>query len=426
MKKNYFLFFMVMLFAFNVSHVIAQHMVVNQVIVGSGGVYGDTTNNVELASYKPNDGITTSFGSIDTQSIQDIIISGNYAFVAAQDSIAKFDIDTYEKVAITEAIGVNKLLVNGDVLFASFQFPVTENFVKVYSAGDLSLISNVSAVSDESAGLLVNGNLVYVAVPGSWTSTVGKIAIIDLAEYSLVDEINFNALGVGVSDLFYYNNQIMAVCKTPWGGTHGYLLGMNSLGTHTDVYLIEQVLGEMVGEVDGLLFTVMNGGVGVIDLSDFSVADSAYIEAPALTISGVAMDTIDGNFYIATTDYFSTGIGTIYNALGIEIGTFNAGVSPDALAIDYRDNTGIVNLLSENVIKLYPNPASDILTIKAVDGSKTNVYNILDVSGRVILKGSANLMSGSVKINVATLESGLYFFVLSDGSESITSQFIKK
>ena len=425
MKKNYFLFFMVMLFAFNVSYVNAQHMVVNQVIVGSGGIYGDTTNNVSLASYKPGDGVTSNFGSIDTQSIQDIVINGNYAFVAAQDSIAKFDIDTYEKVAIIEAVGVNKLLVVGDVLLASFQFPVTENFVRVFSTSDLSFISNVSEVSDESAGLLVNGNLAYVAVPGGWTSTVGKIAIIDLADYSLVDEINFNELGVGVYDLFYYNSQIMAVCRTPWGGTHGYLLGMNALGSHFDIYLIEEVLGKMVAEVDGLLFTVMNDGVGIIDLQDFSVADSAFIAAPSLTIAGVAMDTIDGNFYIATTDYFSTGVGTIYNALGIETGNFDAGVSPDAIAIDYRDNTGIADLLSENKIKLYPNPASDVITIK-VDGINSNVFNVLDISGRVILQGSADLMSGSANINISTLESGLYFFVLSNGSASITSSFIKK
>ena len=416
---------MVMLFAFNVSNVNAQHMVVNQVIVGSGGIYGDTTNNVSLASYKPGDGVTSNFGSIDTQSIQDVVISGNYAFVAAQDSIAKFDIDTYEKVAIVEAIGVNQMLVVSDILLASFQFPVTENFVRVFSTDDLSFISNVSEVSDESAGLLVNGNLAYVAVPGGWTSTVGKIAIIDLADYSLVDEINFNELGVGVSDLFYYNGQIMAVCRTPWGASHGYLLGMNSLGSHFDIYLIEEILGKMVAEVDGLLFTVMNGGVGIIDLHDFSVADSAFIAAPSLTIAGVAMDTIDGNFYIATTDYFSTGVGTIYNALGIETGNFDAGVSPDAIAIDYRDNTGIDDLLSENKITLYPNPASDVITIKA-DGVNSNVFNVLDISGRVILQGSVDLMSGSANINISTLESGLYFFVLFNESESITSSFIKK
>lgn len=428
MKKTYILFFMVMLFVFNVSYVSAQHMVVNQVIVGSGGIYGDTTNNVALASYKPNDGVTTSFGNIDTQSIQDIVISGNFAFVAAQDSIAKFDIDTYEKVAIVEALGVNRLAVSGDMLLASFQWPTTENFVKIFSSSDLTLVSNVADISDESAGILIVGNLAYVAVPGGYLSTTGKIAIIDLSDYTLIDEISFNEQGVGVNELFYYDNQIMSICRTPWGGSHGYVLAMNALGSHTDAYMIEEVLGKMVGEVDGLLFTVMNNGVGVIDLSDFSVADTAYIEASALTIAGVAMDTIDGVFYIATTDYFSTSIGTIYDALGIEIGNFDAGISADAIAIDYRDNTGIDDLLTNGTINIYPNPVSNVITIDAVDGSgiSSNDFCVVDISGRKIINGSANMVSGSANINVSTLESGLYFFVLFNGSESITKSFVKK
>jgi len=425
MKKTYFLFFMVMLFVFNVSNVRSQHMVVNQVIVGSGGVYGDTTNNVSLASYKPNDGATAIFGSIDTQSVKDVVISGSYAYIAAQDSIVKFDIDSYQKVAVVEAVGVFRLLVNNEVLIASFQFPATENFVKVYATSDLSLITNVSDVSDESAGILVAGNLVYIAVPGGWASTVGKIAIIDLADYSLVDEIDFDVDGVGILDLFNYDNQIMGICRTPWGGTGGSIISMNTLGSHFDIHLIDQVIGKMVGEIDGLLFTIMNGGVGIIDLEDFSVADTAFVSPTTLTISGMAMDTIDGNLYIATTDYTSIGIGTIYNALGIEIGNFDAGVSPDAIAIDYRDNTGIDDLLSENKIKLYPNPASDVITIKA-DGINSNVFNVIDISGRVILQGSTDLMLGSANINISTLESGLYFFVLSNGSESTASSFIKK
>ncbi|MFK5855940.1 MAG: T9SS type A sorting domain-containing protein [Bacteroidota bacterium] len=428
MKKTYLLFFMVMLFAFNVSFIRAQHMVVNQVIVGSGGVYGDTTNNVALASYKPNDGVTTSFGNIDTQSIQDIVISGNFAFVAAQDSIAKFDIDTYEKVAIVEALGVNRLVVSGNVLLASFQWPATENFVKIFSTSDLALVSNIADVSDESAGILVAGNLAYVAVPGGYLSTTGKIAIIDLSNYSLIDEINFNEQGVGVNDLFYYDNQIMSVCRTPWGVTFGYLLAMNTIGSHTDVYLVDAVLGKMVGEIDGLLFTVMNNGVGVIDLSDFSVADTAYIEASTLTIAGVAMDTIDGVFYITTTDFFSTGIGTIYNALGIEIGNFDAGISADAIAIDYRDNTGIDDLLTNGTINIYPNPASYVITIDASDGIgiSANTFSVVDISGRIIINGSVNMVKGSANINISTLKSGLYFFVLSNGNESITKSFVKK
>lgn len=411
---------------FGTSYVNAQHFVVNQVIVGSGGSYSNPDDFVSMASYKPASGVTTTFGNIQTQSIQDVVINDGFAYVAAQDSIAKFNIDTYERVAITEAMGVNRLFVTDDILIASFQFPITENFVKVYSSNDLSLIANVSDVSDEAAGITINNNLAYVAVPGGWASTIGKIAIIDLNDYSLIEEINFNEQGIGVYDMFLYNSKIMAVCRTPWGASTANLLSMNSLGTHTDIYPIDQELGKMVGEIDGLLFTVMNGGIGIIDLTEFSVADTAFIEASVLPIAAATLDTIDGNFYITTTDFSTIGVGTIYDALGIESGSFDAGISADALAIDYRDNTGIDDLLTENTIVLFPNPASESISVSFEGTILSNDYRIVDVSGRVLKTGTSNFNNKTATIGINSLESGLYFLVLSDNKMAISSPFVKK
>ena len=426
MKKTYLLILAAMLTVGSATNIVAQHFIVNQVIVGTGGDWSNPDDYVSVASFKPNDGITTTFGNILTQSIQDIVISGSNAFVAAQDSIIKFNIDTYEKIVSIEAIGVNRLLINDDVLFASYQYPATENFVKVFSAEDLSLITNIAEVSDESAGLLVVNQLAYVAVPGGWESTIGKIAIIDLSDYSLVDEINFEAQGIGVYDLFYYDNKIMSVNRTPWGGTHGYLLGMNALGSHTDIYLIEEKIGKMVGLKDDVLFTIMDSGIGSIDLLDFSVIDTAVIAAPILSIADAEMDTVNDLFYVTTTDYFSTGVGTIYNMAGEEMGNFDAGISADAIAIDYRDNTGISDLFAENKIRIYPNPASEIITIETIEGASIENLKVVDIRGRMLMNNRISLKAGASVVDISTLKNGLYFLILSDGSEQITSPFVKK
>ncbi len=424
MKKNYFLIIMVVLFALSINTNVAQNIVVKQVIVGSGGIFGDTTNSVSLAAFNPNTDVTSTFGSINTQSIQDIVINGNYAFIAAQDSIAKFDLDTYQKLSTVSAPGVNRLLVVGDVLFASFQYPATENFVKVFATTDLTLINAVADVSDEAAGMLVAGSFLYAAVPGGWASTVGKIAIISLNDYSLVDEINFNEAGVGIYDLFYHNDLIMSVNRTAWGGTSSNLLAMNALGIDTFVYPIGATIGKMVGIVDNQLFTVMNSGIGAIDLTDMSISDTAFIAAPALTIADAAIDTLSGSFYVTTTDYFSTGVGTIYDALGVETGNFDAGISPDAIAIDYRDNTGIfdANANNDNFV-IYPNPAINIINI-ALDNQDVNKYSIVDISGRVLLHN--NFTDKNTAVDVSSLNSGMYFMVLSGKSGTFSKSFIVK
>jgi len=426
MKKIYFLIAVVVLATGSIKHVSAQHWVVNQVIVGTGGDWSNPDDFVSVASYKPDDGITSTFGSVLTQSIQDIVTTDSYAFVAAEDSIVKFNIDTYEKIESIEAIGVNRLLINDDVLFASFQYPATENFVKVFSAEDLSLITNIAEISDESAGLLVVNQLAYVAVPGGWASTVGKIGIIDLSDYSLVDEINFNDLGIGVYDLFYYNDQIMSVNRSPWGDSTAYILNMNSVGSHTETHLINETMGKMVGLKDDILYTIMNGGVGSIDLTDYSVIDTAIVAASTLSIADAEMDTVNDLFYVTTTDYFSTGVGMIYNMLGEETGNFDAGISADAIAIDYRDNTGISDLFSENKIRIYPNPASEVITIETIEGASVENFKVVDIRGRMLMNNNISLKIGASVVDISTLENGLYFLILSDGTEQITSPFVKK
>lgn len=415
-----------MLFLFIITNLSAQHWVVNQLIVGSGGDWANPDDNVSIASYKPSNEVTTGIGDILTQSIQDIVIHDIYAYVAAQDSIVKFNIDTYQKVASIEAIGINKLLVDNDKLIGSFQYPVTENFVKIYSADDLTLISEIGGVSDESAGLLVVNELAYAAVPGGWNSTVGKIAIISMLDYTLVDEINFDTLGQGIYDLFYFENKIMSVNKTPWGGSTGWISVTNMLGSHTESHLINATIGSIVGVKDTMLYTIMNNGVGSINLNNFSIADTSVVQPPTLTIANAVMDTLNNLFYVASTDYFSKGVGTKYNMLGEELGTFEAGISPDALAIDYRDNTGISDVNSERKLIIYPNPSSGTIIIEVNEDNSFNKFRIIDISGRLLMSDNINLETGSETIDISALDNGLYFLVLATDKEMLTSAFVKK
>ncbi|NQU33114.1 MAG: T9SS type A sorting domain-containing protein [Bacteroidetes bacterium] len=423
MKKIYLLF--VALAVLSLANVTAQNNYVNQVIVGSGGDFGNPDDHVSIASFIPENGITSNFGSINTHSIQDIAIAGKYAYVAAQDSIAKFDLDTYERVSIVEATGVNRLLVHETELLATFQYPVTDNFVKVYSTEDLSLTTTVTGISDESSGLLIVNDFAYVAVPGGWASTVGKIAIVGLNDYTLVDEIDFDAVGSGMMDLFYFNNKIQALCITPWGGSTGYINSMSKLGTSIESHLINESIGKIAGIQNNILYTIMNGGIGSIDLSNFSVIDTTVVETPELSISSAKLDTLNNVFYVATTDYFSMGEGTIYNMNGDETGSFDAAIAPDAIAIDYRNNTG-TNEITLTEITLFPNPASHVITINTYEGVNFNTYKIIDLSGRVLMEDAIGINNGKAIIDISNMINGFYIVNLLGENEFSTSTFIKK
>jgi hypothetical protein len=57
---------------------------------------------------------------------------------------------------------------------------------------------------------------------------------------------------------------------------------------------------------------------------------------------------------------------------------------------------------------LYPNPAGDEITIKLKDNTEVVSLNITDVSGRVVQTESINKGQAMVRLNIKTLDSGIY------------------
>ncbi len=74
-------------------------------------------------------------------------------------------------------------------------------------------------------------------------------------------------------------------------------------------------------------------------------------------------------------------------------------------------------------ISIYPNPASEILTVEnATSGS----YQILDALGHAVLSGSFNQAGISNKINIFALSSGVFVLKLTNENKSTVYKFVKK
>jgi glucuronoarabinoxylan endo-1,4-beta-xylanase len=87
------------------------------------------------------------------------------------------------------------------------------------------------------------------------------------------------------------------------------------------------------------------------------------------------------------------------------------------------DNTGVKGRISPN-LKIYPNPAEDLLYIEGPDPSYTNL-SVYDLSGRIILRKTGS--SGKlITIDVSDYESGTYILTLGNGEEKLRTVFIVK
>lgn len=98
--------------------------------------------------------------------------------------------------------------------------------------------------------------------------------------------------------------------------------------------------------------------------------------------------------------------------------SYNFGTGGD---ITFRTNVdptmSIKGIHNGNGFAVYPNPATDMITISANEGLENNSYSISDQLGRVVLTGE--ISSESQIINIADLAKGVYFLKIGEGNQAM-------
>ena len=102
--------------------------------------------------------------------------------------------------------------------------------------------------------------------------------------------------------------------------------------------------------------------------------------------------------------------------------TSNSGIIKDRLEIRFEKIVGTDNL-SLNKIRLYPNPANEIITIIGLDSIDYSSLNIYSISGKLIKSLKANSIN---EINISNLKKGLYFIEINNINGKIIDKFVKE
>lgn len=89
------------------------------------------------------------------------------------------------------------------------------------------------------------------------------------------------------------------------------------------------------------------------------------------------------------------------------------------------DNLSTNDVSFASKLKLYPNPATDVLNISNESNFSNANFTISDMTGRIVLKKSA-ISGSSTNINIASLSNGTYLIKIENEGKSTTSKFIKK
>jgi hypothetical protein len=126
-------------------------------------------------------------------------------------------------------------------------------------------------------------------------------------------------------------------------------------------------------------------------------------------VLGATLDGINNRFFNGAIDDVA-----IYNRV-----LTTQDISDLYNEVDYTTSTSEIN--NDNNISLFPNPASDQITLN-LGSQETSTLKIYAINGA--LMSVQNVVSGSTTVDVSSFESGVYFTEVSNSNETFRNKFI--
>ena len=332
--------------------VMAQN-VVNQVLILNEGRYDYTLGEIEtpvtIGSYDP---VTNNYSVVDTiegaRFASDMIINGDYFYVAADTQLLKYDLNTYELLASQSVTGVRNILIVNDNLFVSRgEYGVSfDSYFQIYSKSDLTFISELDTTEGPkwtTQNMVHTDNKLYVAINNGfeWGNEKSLIGVLDLSTLSYLEEIDLGSDATNPDNMMITDDYIYTVNNKNWSGAS---FSKVDLSTHSSTTI-------NVSDVStGCGTSCLRG-----DKINFQISmDSVLLEwDPATLLSSgnplginqnfyeLAYDEVNNYLYASETDYSTYGKVHIYDTDNNLVSEFDCGVSPGTIIFDVRNTTSI-------------------------------------------------------------------------------------
>jgi len=177
------------------------------------------------------------------------------------------------------------------------------------------------------------------------------------------------------------------------------------------------------GDNDYYKFVITTGGTATVTLTtlpgdyDLTVVNSAGTQLAISQNGGTSSETITrtytaGTYYARVYGYNGANSATTCYTLKVQLGT--ASIAGEGTEITNSD-----------VLKVYPNPASDVLNISVpgLNGNQSSI-RVVDMKGTVMME--EKITRSLQQINISRLPKGVYMLKLMNGDKTTTSKFIKE
>jgi hypothetical protein len=244
--------------------------------------------------------------------------------------------------------------------------------------------------------------------------------------YQDTSYFHFNWGWGGAADGFYYLDPINPQMDFHWG--QGALINLAPNYAEYCNSMVYNQLAWTFNDGSGPNYYFNNQNCDwLISLTDHDVEFIKLNFVKFNTLPGDVLYLYEGNSDAGTLigEFSANDIPTEIFVYGDEVYfkfVTNSEGQSDGWEVMYETSVlGSDDVLSSAFVNVYPNPANDVLNISGVLDSFE--YQIVDLSGKVIISGSSNNNS---RIDVSQLSSGVYFAKINGEDANRVIKFVKR
>ena len=381
----------------------------NQVLVLNEGYFDYQTNQiidpVTIGSYDPSTQIYSVVSTLNGMRFgSDLIIDGNFYYVAADSKIYKMDLNTHQELSSVVCPGVRNLGVYQNKLVATRGEYLTtyDSYLHIYDATTLSLIQAIDTISGPkwaSQNIVIDGSIAYIAINNGyeWGNEKGLIGKLNLDNLSYGNEVDLGPDGKNPDNLMKSGDFLYTVNNKDWSNASVSKVALNGSSNATvNLQSVATGCGTSALRDDKLVYQIsMETTLNEFDINLMNL--SGPISGHSINYYELAQEPVSGQLYTSETDFFSFGKIHIFDDNNTELSNFNVGISPGTIVFDVRPSVGLTE--QENSLVIYPNPTNNILYLSNYSSGKVR---IIDFSGKEILSGFEK------SIDVSQLKNGAY------------------
>ncbi|HRH71335.1 MAG TPA: T9SS type A sorting domain-containing protein [Flavobacteriales bacterium] len=390
---------------------------VHQVVVLNEGRYDYTAGQqivpVSIGSYDPELGSYTETAIIPHARFgNDVKVENELVYVSADSFLLKYDANTFDLLDQEIIHGIRRIaLWNDRILLTRGEYGVTfDHFVEVRDKNTFDLIytlGSADGVEYTCEAVEVLNDKAYISMNNGFDfpNYTNKVVVVDLEGEAYESTIDlgpdgYNPEHIMVSDgnVYVFNN------KDYTGSSISRIDPVGSSLMVTNNVAYNSGCGTSTAAAGRIYY--MEYSVAQLARYDLTTEQVYDTLDNGIEAYGVLGDPINNVMYVSSTDFTSTGTLYVTENDGSILSSVGIGVAAGKMALDLRTSTGI-GRIGEEVLRIFPNPAVDDLTVSFTAPGRAQKVIVMDASGRVVLR-HLWASAGVQRMSTADLAPGIY------------------